>query len=413
MTGPASGQAFLSNLVRFGRTLREAGLPVTASDVADVARALTWVGVDDRRRVFLVTRALLVTRREDLAVFELVFRRFWSPPLERRDPPVARRRRPGSSGSGRFTIVHYMAARAATHSKALDVADRAGSYSDQDLLGTRRFAEMTSEELEAVGRLMAEMRWDVARRSTRRFRSDPRGARIDFRRTLRETGRRGVLPAALPRSRRLERDRPVVLIADVSGSMEKYARLVLQFFHATLQGRDSGEAFVFASRLTRLTPELRIRNVDRAVAEAAREVSDWAGGTRIGACFASFNRLWARRVLRWGAVVVIVSDGCDRGDEGALVREIRFLRRRCHRLVWLNPYAGHPEYEPAAAGVRAAVAEVDDFVPLNDLVSLRDLSRSLARLPRRRRSARGTSSRLPHPGAGRALGGASRGGRPH
>jgi len=240
-----------------------------------------------------------------------------------------------------------------------------------------------------VKRLIREMQWRASLRRTRRRESHRTGAEIDFRRVLKRTARLGgALPTRLPRRRRKEEHRPIVLLADVSGSMEKYSRLVLQFFHSLSHGLPSVEAFVFGTRLTRITPALEHRDLDRALDEAAAMVVDWAGGTRIGASLAAFNREWSRRVLRRGAIVVIVSDGCDRQDADELRNQMRYLRHRCHRLVWLNPYAGSVGYEPRVAGMEAALPFVDDFLPLHDLQSLHEFSRALASMPANGRSAR-------------------------
>jgi uncharacterized protein len=386
-----SGRALLASLIRFGRLLRATGLPVTVGRLADVARALRLIDLGDREQVFFVTRSLLVTRRPDLALFDACFAAFWRAPDRtgrgRPQPaPLGPRHDPASLG--RFTIVNFMAFKAREDARELDVGDRTGRYSDAEVLRRRRFAAMTAEELEAVRRLVASLRWGVAFRESRRRRPDPAGPGLDFRRILRQASQLGALPARLPRRRRIEKERPVVLLADVSGSMEKYARLVLQLFHSAVRSLHRIEAFVFATRLSRVTPALQLRNIDRALDQAAREVSDWSGGTRIGACLQTFNREWSRRVLRRGAVVVIVSDGCDRGDRELLRRELRFLRHRCHRLVWLNPHLGHPEYEPRAAGMAAALDYIDDFRSAGDLPSLESFARALA-LPRSGRRPRG------------------------
>jgi hypothetical protein len=248
---------------------------------------------------------------------------------------------------------------------------------------------MSLEELDSVRRLLHEMRWRVALRLSRRQRPRRTGRVLDFRRILREAGRRGALPARLPRRGRLEKPRPLVLIADISGSMEKYSRLVLQFFHTAQHALGGVETFVFATRLSRITPQLRPRNIDRAIDDAAVAVADWAGGTRIGESLGTFNREWSRRVLRRGAVVAILSDGCDRGDTEVLGRELEWLRRRCHRLIWLNPHLLHPQYQPLVAGMAAALDHIDDFLPADDLDSLDAFARALASLPRTGRNVRG------------------------
>jgi uncharacterized protein with von Willebrand factor type A (vWA) domain len=176
----------------------------------------------------------------------------------------------------------------------------------------------------------------------------------------------------------------VVLLADISGSMAKYSRLLLQFFYGMSQSLRRVESFVFGTRLTRITPQLKLRNIDRALESAAAEVVDWAGGTRIGESLRSFNRDWSRRVLRRGAVVIVVSDGWERGDVETLRREMRYLAHRCHRLVWLNPLLGTPGYQPLVEGMSAALPFVDDFLPIHNLESLRALAAHLVSLPERR-----------------------------
>jgi uncharacterized protein with von Willebrand factor type A (vWA) domain len=395
-----SGARFLENLVGFGGALRELGIPVTPTQIADVARGLGWVDLGSRDEVFRAVRALLVTRREDLALFETVFNRFWRHPdatasWGRRRPPAPRDRRPPE----RFTIATYAAYKARGATEERDVADRAGTYSDEEQLRRKRFADMTPEELEAVRRLLGRMRWAASVRVTRRHTPDPSGPSIDLRRVLRHAGRLGAIPALLPRRRRAEKPRPVVLLADISGSMERHSRLVLQFCHAMVRTLPRVETFVFGTRLSRITVPLRLRNIDRALDEAVREVVDWAGGTRIGECLREFNRAWSRRLLRRGAVVVIVSDGCDRGDVDILAREMRYLQHRCHRLIWLNPHAGHAEYAPRVEGMAAALPHVDDFLPVRNLQSLDEFAESLARL--RRSGRRGRAGHRPGVGVTR------------
>ena len=374
--------ALLENLVAFGRVLRDAGLTVTTTQIEDVARALAALGVQDRERTFRVCRALLVKRKDDLGLFERLFRWFWRDPLDlagagpRRIPEAPRRK-----ATGQFTIATYGAFKAGEGHEELDVTDRSETYSDEELLWSRRFADMSEEELAAVRRLLRDMEWSASLRRTRRYVPDRRGPSIDLRRVLREVGRLGSVPARLPKRRRAVKKRPVILLADISGSMEKYSRLVLQFFHAMVSSMPNVETFVFGTRLSRITPELRLRNMDRALEDAARGVVDWSGGTRIGASLATFNREWSRRLLRRGAVVVIVSDGCDGEGGEALAREMRYLHLRCHRLIWLNPFSGHERYAPRVSGMAAALPFVDHFLPLHNVRALHDFSELLARIP--------------------------------
>lgn len=384
-----TGSHFLENLVAFGNALRAVGIPVTPSQVADLARGLSWVDLGDRAQVFRTARALLVTRKEDLALFETVFNLFWRHPEDRavagRRRPPAPRDRPRQEG---FTIATYAAFKARGELEERDIADRAGTYSDEERLQHKRFAEMSPEELEAARRMLRAFRWKTSERITRRRAPYPSGPDIDLRRVLRQTSRLGALPAYLPRRRQTRKQRPLILLADVSGSMERYSKLILHFCHTLVRSMSDVETFVFGTRLSRITPQLELRNVDRALAEATWEVVDWAGGTRIGECLGDFNRTWSRRVLRRGAVVVVVSDGCDRGDPAVLAREMRYLQHRSHRLVWLNPHAGHAEYAPRVAGMAAALPFVDDFLPARDIRSLQEFADALVRVRRSGRPMR-------------------------
>lgn len=389
------GEVFVRSIIAFGRALRRAGMQVVPQQLADLARGLALVGIHDRDAVRRTARALLVTRREDIETFEFLFNAFWRDPDS--PPPGARRAprapRHDAASQGRFTIATYGAFRDRLHLPAVDVSDRAGTWADEEVLQSKAFSAMSPDELDAVRRLMEDVRWSLPARVTRRRVADDAGDTIDLRRVLRETARLGALPAALPRRRRTLEQRPLVLIADISGSMERHSRLLLQFMHAVLRSLPHVETFVFGTRLTRITPQLRARNIDRAIDDAARHVMDWSGGTRIGECLGEFNRRWARRVLGRGAIVVILSDGCDRGDSVQLARELRQLALRCHRLIWLNPHVGHAAYAPRAAGMAAALPHIDDLLSVRDLRSLATFAHTLRHLPRTR-GARGGAQRM-------------------
>ena len=395
---------FLRNLLLFGRALRGAGLRVSLEQVLGFARALEWIDVGSREQLFHAARALLVSRREDLAVFRAVFDRFW---LGRDEPPVAGVTPPAPRTELRHARHLQIAApggRAGDDDPEVEVADRAATYSAEEVLRRRDFARMSAAELAEVRRLIDETRWRMSRRRTRRLIADRRGSRVHLRRMLRDAAKFG---GAAPRLRRLSRkvkQRPIVLLADVSGSMEKYSRLMLQLFYSATHSLRQVECFVFGTRLTRISSQLRLRNIDRALAEASRQIVDWSGGTRIGECLAEFNRRRARRVLRRGAVVVIVSDGWERGDTAELAREMRHLHHRCHRLIWLNPHLGQAGYEPLVEGMAAALPWVDDFLPIHNLRSLRQLARRLSELPARSAgrfiAARDRSGQPSQPGQG-------------
>jgi uncharacterized protein with von Willebrand factor type A (vWA) domain len=213
--------------------------------------------------------------------------------------------------------------------------------------------------------------------------ADNKGQRLHLRRVLASAARQGGVPLELAWQRRKIKERPLVLLADISGSMEKVSRLVLQFFYCMAHSAQAVESFAFGTRLTRITPALKHKNIDVALAEAAREVVDWSGGTRIGASLQHFNQQWGRRVLRRGAVVLIISDGWERGEVSVLRREMRALQLRCHRLIWLNPLLGKSSYQPLVEGMQAALPYVDDFLPIHNLQSLSLLAARLKSLDAR------------------------------
>ncbi len=376
------GRAFLQNCVLFTRLLRRAGIPVGI----ELTRALEWIDLGVREQVYHTARSLLVRRHEHLRLFDTIFARFWRRlGDEAAGAPQRMSRTPRHRQHGQpFTIATYMAYKARLGDPEIDVIDRAGTASDQEVLQHKEFSQMTPEELEQIKRLMASMRWRVSLRATRRKLAGRAGEQLHMRAVVREAARHGGVPVQLTWQRRKLKQRPLVIIADISGSMEKYARLLLQFLYSVTQSLGQTECFVFGTRLTRITPQLKVRNIYQAIDQAARQVVDWAGGTRIGACLHEFNRRWARRVLGRGAVVLVISDGWEQGDSATLARVLGFLQRRCHRLIWLNPLLGRATYRPLVGGMQAALAHIDDFLPIHNVQSLTDLARHLGALDRRR-----------------------------
>jgi uncharacterized protein with von Willebrand factor type A (vWA) domain len=370
---------FLENVLLFPRLLRQAGLPVSPEQSVDFARALRLVDVGNRDQVYYTARGLLVTRHEHLALFTTLFNRFWQAVDDGRVPrpplPLVRRH-------PRHTVplMTLMAQKANWQHTEQDVADRSGTYSSAELLQSKEFSAMTPEELQSIKQLIQEMRWDMAWRTTRRRTVDRHGNSLHMRRVIQMAVKTGGVPLHLAWQKRKIKQRPFILLADVSGSMEKYARLMLQFFHTVSHSFKKVECFVFGTRLTRITPQLKLKNIDLAIEEASHEVWDWAGGTRIGDSLHSFNRHWSRRVLQRGAVVLIVSDGWERGDATLLRREMAYLQRRCSRLIWLNPLLGKTTYQPSVEGMAAALPYIDDFLPIHNLQSLAALSKHLAAL---------------------------------
>ncbi len=375
MSSPAT--PFLANLLLFIHTLRQAGLPVSVNQSIDLGRALELIDIGQRSQVYWTTRSLLVSRKEDLALFDRLFDLFWrAPGVGPPEPQKAPRHRPHQ----RLNLATLLAQKARAEDPAVDLADKAGSFSTTEILQAREFAQMTPEELERVKKLIETMRWRISRRQTRRQAPDRQGSYLHLRRVLRSCVQHGGVPLHLAWKSRRWKPRPIILLADISGSMEKYSRLLLQFAYAVTRGLARVECFVFGTRLTRITPQLRVKNIDRALNDAAGSVVDWSGGTRIGESLAAFNREWSRQVLGRGAVVLIISDGWERGDVSLLAREMRYLQHRCHRLIWLNPLLGRATYQPLVEGMAAALPYIDDFLPIHNLQSLEALGKHLAEL---------------------------------
>jgi len=330
-------------------------------------------------------RSVFVSRKDEIPTFEAAFDIFWAPP----NPNVAAGVLPGRSRALPMSPERAKAWSNALglHSSQLNREDSrtvpttSSGYSAEELLRHKNFDAMTWQETEQVRRLLEQAPWRMAERRTRRLRAARSGA-IDLRRTARHAIRSSGELVRLFRRRPRMRRRPLVVVCDVSGSMERYSRLLMIFAHAIAR-REDLEAFVFSTRLTRITRLLRQRDLDRALASVSKGVHDFSGGTRIGDALADFNRRWARRVLGHGAVVIIISDGWDRGNPEQLTAELIHLRRSAHRLIWLNPLLGSEGYQPLTRGMAAALPYCDDFLAAHNVQALDDLGRLLAGLDSR------------------------------
>ena len=378
---------FLHNLLLFGRFLRRLGLDVNPGRIMDLVSALDHIEIGRKQDFYFAARTLLVHEREDLLLFDEAFDLFWRKPAEEWSVEwrgLAQRRRQARPIVTPPPLEESTSqTNNSTSSQELTVIEVTRTYSDRELLRQKNFAEMNAEEAEAVRQMMAHLLWKVSERRTRRKRTG-KGHWIDLRRTLRRSLRsEGEVFRWSYRERKLK-PRPLVVIADISGSMERYTRLLLYFIYGMKAALNQPvEAFVFSTRLTRITRPLQIRDLDLALKNVGELVHDWAGGTRIGESLKSFNFEWGRRVLGRGAVVLIISDGWDRGDVDLLDREMARLKRNCHRLIWLNPLLGAPDYEPLTRGIQAALPHINDFLPVHNLASLEDLANRLADLDRR------------------------------
>ena len=372
----------LPRLAAFARLLHDAGLEAGPRRLTDATRALAFIDLRQQNDFRNALRSVFVSRKEDLPTFEAAFDIFWAPP----DPRVTAGVIPGRSRAlplppDRANVwANALGLNSSQMNREREAEFPASSsgYSAEELLRHKDFEEMTWAETEQVRHLLEQAPWRVAERRTRRLRPSRTG-RIDLRRSARHAIRSsGELMNLFRRKPRVRR-RPLVLICDVSGSMERYSRLLMIFAHAIAR-REDLEAFVFSTRLTRITRMLRYRDLDRALDSVSKRVHDFSGGTRIGDAVGDFNRNWARRVLGHGAVVIIISDGWDRGDPAHLSAELMHLRRSAHRLIWLNPLLGSEGYEPLTRGMAAALPYCDDFLAAHNLQALDDLGRLLAGL---------------------------------
>lgn len=371
------GAALAGNVLHFARYLRARGLDVTTATGVDLLAAARLLGLVKHQDVCAGFRALAVTRPEHIPVFDESFQLFF-----------------GNARRGDAAVSSSPADAAPVKVPVLtpEVDDGAGETSDgvdqmgasyREQLRTRDFGDLSPDEIAEVRRLISRMAWHPAEALSRRLRSDPKGRRPDMRRTLRNAvGQRSDLiemKFSSPKPRR----RPLVILADVSGSMEKYAEMLLYFAHAAPARMGKVETFVFSTRLTRITHELRRRDPAAALRLAAGRVRDWSGGTRIGEALETYNRFWSRRVARGGPIGVIISDGWDRGDPRLLEEEMSRFARSVHRVVWLNPLAGRAGYSPETRGLKAALPFVDDFLASASLSDLTEVVRLLETIPAR------------------------------
>jgi len=378
----ANGQ-LLSNLLHFGRLLRSIGLKAGISQMAELARALHLIDISSREEFYYTARGLLVTNPHDFQRFDRAFELFWMG-MQSWLLAMGQTRHLGQAEE------QEQLAQAAEpvlapglddrppqdHEPYLEPEDKADAqagalYSPVELLRHKNFAEFTEEEKQIVKRAMERLSWEFRARQTRRLRRAHRRTRyLNLRGVIRANTRNGGEIMQLTWRRRKTRPRPLVVICDISGSMDRYSRLFLHFIHSLNQDVGHVEAFAFGTRLTHLTPALRHNDVDTAVDKISHLVVDWSGGTRIGESLKSFNYEWSRRVLGWGATLIIISDGWERGDLALLDKEMERLSRSVHHLLWLNPLAGTPGYQPLVQGIQTVLPYCDEFLPLHNLHSL-------------------------------------------
>ena len=369
------------NIAYFGRALRAAGLPVGPGAVLDAISAVAAARIGTRQDFFWTLHAVFVKRHEHSVLFEQAFRIFWRrrsllEKLIAQMSPIA----PGAKAEekpkpGALRVAEALAPQRQKTPEKKEESEFSArlTVSDREVLKAKDFAQMTAEEIAKAKHLIADLHLPDDERVTRRFVADPGGRRIDLRRTFRRSLRGGGAIIDLAYRSPATRHAPIVALVDISGSMAEYSRLFLHFLHALAEKRRRVHSFVFATRLTNISRELTSRDPDEALARASARAQDWEGGTRIAHALHDFNRLWSRRVLGQGAVVLLFTDGLERHVTDELTFEMDRLKRSCRRLVWLNPLLRFDGFEARASGIRAMLPHVHEFRPIHNLASMADL----------------------------------------
>ena len=400
------GERLLYRLTEFGRLLWEVGIDVGPRKNLDLAETLDYIDITNKEDFYHTLKCSLLARHEQEPVFNQMFYYYWYT-RDRQDQKAAQNgaakrddRQIRLPPSERKRLAEHMNANEQyrkdlkaemRHSERRQRPDdrfeedddddsstpQGTAYSAIEVLRKKDFESYTWEEVQEAKRLMSEMRWNLGMRPTHRKRPTRRGSYPDMRRIVRRNLKYGAEMLELTWRETRRKPRPLVIICDISGSMSLYSRLLLHFIHTVSNGLMNVEAFVFGTRLTRITRQLKKRDVDDAVRDVSKSVQDWSGGTRIGDALHFFNHYWARRVLGRGAVVLVISDGWDRGEAGVLQMEMDRLQHSCHRLIWLNPLLGSPDYRPLTIGMKTALPYIDNFLPAHNLDSLINLGNML------------------------------------
>jgi hypothetical protein len=407
----ARGERLLYRLTEFGRLLWEVGIYVGPGKMLDLAETLDYVDITNKNDFYHTLKCSLLAKHEQEALFDQLFVYYWhmrdqqdkragdtAPGVAKRDekrlrlPPSELKRlaehmntpdekrkdlRSEMRESERRRRVIEQDAMEEAEKNDEDENPQGTAYSAIEVLRKKDFESFSWEEVQEAKKLMSEMRWHLGMRETHRKAPARRGTLPDMRRIVRRNLKYGAELLELTWRETRQKPRPLVIICDISGSMSLYSRLLLHFVHTISNGLMHVEAFVFGTRLTRITRQVKRRDVDDAVHDVAKSVQDWSGGTRIGDALHGFNQHWARRVLGRGAVVLIISDGWDRGESNTLAIEMDRLQHSSHRLIWLNPLLGSPDYRPLTIGMKTALPYIDNFLPAHNLDSLINLGNML------------------------------------
>ncbi len=376
-----------ANVMHFARLLRRAGLPVGPADLLAAEQALTCIDLGSRTQARAALRATMVHRHEHAELFGQAFALFWRDPnaglaaaaLQMMDGDQLK---PERAPAGSRRLAEAMARQQSQPmppSEERQEITAILTVSERERLQTMDFEAMSAAEVARTKSEIRQLHLPLDLRRTRRLRPDAQGPRTDLRATLRHSLQRGGEVADLSRQSRMTRPPPLVVLCDISGSMGRYAQILLHFLHAVANDRDRVHTFLFGTRLSNITRQLRHRDPEVAFELVAHSVPDWSGGTRIGEAVALFNRNWSRRVLGQGAVVLLVTDGLDRDGAAGLAKAMERLHKSCSRLIWLNPLLRWDGFAPKSQGIRAMLPHVDEFRPVHNLASLRGLIEGLSR----------------------------------
>lgn len=372
----------LGNLLVFARLLRQFDLDITTGRILDAARSVAYVDISKREDFYNALKANFVSRYEDIPRFDRAFTLFWGAPKREDSPENAEGEEmqsegdvPGETEGERksLELLEFAEEEPPDDTEKEEIP----SYSPAESLTTKDFSTFTDEQVKALRLLIARLAPKVSTVVSRRTKPDNRADQIDPRRTLRRNIKYGGDVVEFARKRRKIRKTKIVLICDVSGSMDLYSKILIQFLYALQNEMRNIETLVFTTRITRITNILKSRDLKSALDEISNKVKDWSGGTSIGSCLRAFNTGFGRSYLNSRTVVVIISDGWDRGDTELLGQEMRHLARNSFKIIWLNPLLGSDSYQPLAKGMAAAVPYIDYFLPAHNLNSLIALARTL------------------------------------
>ena len=373
-----------SNIMYFGRALRATGIPVGAGQIVDAVTAVSLVGLNSRNEFYWTLHAIFIKRVEQRELFNQAFHIFWRNPnlLEKMMnlslPQELTDRDNNKNAEESFRRVAEAFAGSGqseqTDEEERDKTEATLTWSPGESLSEKDFEKMSTEEVKEAITVIKTLRLPNMEVPTRRFSNRQTGKTIDMRRTIRQSLKfsGGFIPI-IYKTRKTRRP-PLVVICDISGSMERYSRMLLHFMHAVTNDRDRVFTFLFGTRLTNVTRSLKNKDVDVALKHVGKEVLDWSGGTRIGLCLAEFNKYWSRRVLSQGGITILISDGLDRDEASCLDIEMARLHRTSRKLIWLNPLLRYKGFEPKSLGIKTMLPHVDEFKTIHNLSSVRELS---------------------------------------